>query len=127
MVVEYGQRHGNGRKVRVDALPEYLTFRDAGCDLSPTCVRCPLERCRYDEPGGARRLLQGSRNGAVCQRRAEGVAIDALALEFSLSRRSVFRILAAGREDEDRHRAQRKGRRREYTEPLPSRAAAPAG
>ncbi|MEX1253052.1 MAG: hypothetical protein WEE64_01795 [Dehalococcoidia bacterium] len=92
-------RHPNGRRVRVDALPEYLAFRDAGCDLSPTCLRCPLEHCRYDEPGGARKLLQGSRDGAVCQRRAEGAAIDVVASEFGLSRRSVFRILAAGREE----------------------------
>jgi hypothetical protein len=98
-VVEFDLRHTNGRKIRVDALPEYLTFRDVGCDLSPTCLRCPLEHCRYDEPGGARKLLQGSRDGAVCQRRAEGAGIDALATEFGLSRRSVFRILAAGREE----------------------------
>jgi hypothetical protein len=92
-----GPRHANGRKVRADALPEYLEYRDGGCDLSPTCLRCPLERCRYDEPGGARRLLQAPRDDALCRRRAEGVAIDALAAEFGLSRRTVFRVLAAGR------------------------------
>ncbi len=91
------ERHPDGRKVRSDALPEYLDYRDWGCDLAPSCLRCPLVRCRYDEPGGARRLLQGSRDAAVWHRRGEGVGIDALAQEFSLSRRSVFRILARGR------------------------------
>ena len=89
--------HDNGRKVRIDALPEHLEYRDTGCDLAPSCLRCPLARCRYDEPGGARKLLQGSRDEAVRHRRGEGVAIDALAGEFGISRRSVFRILAAGR------------------------------
>jgi hypothetical protein len=90
-------RHGNGRRVRIDALPEHLEYRDTGCTLAPSCLRCPLARCRYDEPGGARKLLQGSRDEVVRQRRAEGVAIDALARDFAISRRSVFRILAAGR------------------------------
>ncbi len=92
------ERHANGRKVRSDALPEHLEYRDGGCDLSPTCLRCPLERCRYDEPGGRRALITGSRDVAVCRRREEGSGIDLLAAEFGLSRRSVFRILARGRE-----------------------------
>ena len=90
-------RHPDGRKVRSDALPEHLDYRDQGCELAPSCLRCPLVRCRYDEPGGARKLLQGSRDEAVWHRRGEGVGIDALAQEFSLSRQSVFRILARGR------------------------------
>ena len=40
--------------VREDALPENQDFRDTGCSLSPRCLDCPLPRCRYDEPGGAR-------------------------------------------------------------------------
>ena len=87
------ERHPNGRKVRTDALPEHLEYRDSGCDLAPSCLRCPLVRCRYDEPGGARALLQSSRDEAVQRRREEGVGIDGLAAEFGLSRRSVFRIL----------------------------------
>ena len=96
--------HPDGRKVRSDALPEYLSYRDQGCDLAPSCLRCPLVRCRYDEPGGARKLLQGPRDEAVWYRRGEGVGIDALAQEFSLSRRSVFRILARGRANGARRR-----------------------
>ncbi len=92
------ERHSNGRKVRTDALPEHLEYRDSGCDLAPSCLRCPLVRCRYDEPGGARALLQSSRDEAVQRRKEEGVGIDGLAAEFDLSRRSVFRILARRRE-----------------------------
>lgn len=78
----------------MDALPEHLDYRDGGCDLAPSCLRCPLARCRYDEPGGARKLFQSSRDGAVRARRDEGIGINALAREFDISRRSVFRILA---------------------------------
>jgi hypothetical protein len=91
-------RHENGRRIRSDALPEHLEYRDTGCDLSPSCLRCPLARCRYDEPGGIRRLRSAPRDEAVLRRREEGVAINALAREFRLSRRTVFRILAKNRE-----------------------------
>ena len=97
LAVPVEERRANGRKVRSDALPEHLGYRDGGCELAPSCLRCPLVRCRYDEPGGARKLLQRPRDEAVWHRRGEGVGIDALAREFSLSRRSVFRILARGR------------------------------
>jgi hypothetical protein len=90
-------RHANGRRVRSDALPEHVEYRDTGCSLAPACVRCPLERCRYDEPGGARTVLQRPRDAALRLRREEGVAIDALAAEFGVSRRTVFRVLARGR------------------------------
>jgi hypothetical protein len=83
--------------VRLDALPEHLDYRDTGCELSPTCLRCPLARCRYDEPGGARRMLQSSRDVTVRSFREEGAGIDALAAQFGISRRSVFRILARAR------------------------------
>lgn len=97
IAIALAERHTNGRKVRSDALPEHLEYRDGGCDLAPSCLRCPLVRCRYDEPGGARRLLQEPRDEAVQRRREEGIAIDTVAREFGLSRRSVFRILARGR------------------------------
>jgi transposase-like protein len=83
--------------VRADALPEHLEYHDGGCSVSPTCLRCPLERCRYDEPGGVRTLLQRPRDEAVLRFRDEGLGINALAKQFGISRRSVFRILARGR------------------------------
>ncbi len=97
VTVAAAELHSNGRKIRSDALPEHLDYRDGGCELSPSCLRCPLVRCRYDEPGGARKLQQLSRDTAVQVRRQEGAGIDALAAEFDISRRSVFRSLARGR------------------------------
>ena len=42
------------RRPRADALPEHTRYRDDGCDLFTSCLTCPLPRCRYDVPGGAR-------------------------------------------------------------------------
>ena len=95
---QHPECHTSGRRIRRDALPEHVDFQDRGCELSPSCLRCPLALCRYDQPGGARKIRQDPRDEAICVRHAEGVAIDALASEFSISRRSVFRVLARGRE-----------------------------
>jgi Helix-turn-helix domain of resolvase len=93
---ERAERHVGGRKIRRDALPEHWDFEDGGCELAPACLRCPLEICRYDQPGGARVLRQTDRNETLRRFRAEGSSIDELALQYNLTRRSVFRILAKG-------------------------------
>lgn len=79
--------------MRTDALPEHLGYQDGGCEFSLTCLRCPLERCRYEERGASRRLRLTPRDRSLLQRRRDGAEVESLALEFGLSRRSVFRIL----------------------------------
>ena len=80
-----------------DALPEHLEWRDDGCEVSPHCLECPLPRCRYDEPGGLRGLLNESRNAEVLRARAGGYTVEEIATRFGISRRSVFRILRHAR------------------------------
>lgn len=96
LVVDQLQRHPNGRRVRFDALPEHLAYLDEGCDLAPSCLRCPFAVCRYDGPS-FRALRLMPRDEAIRQRRGEGAEIDVLAEDYGLSRRSVFRILVASR------------------------------
>ena len=82
------------RRVREDALPENLEYADSGCDLWDRCLTCPLPRCRYDEPGGARQLFLRERDREIARLyRGDGVSIDVLARRFGISRRSVFRSL----------------------------------
>jgi hypothetical protein len=86
------------RPARRDALPEHTHYVDTGCDLHPNCLTCPLVRCRYDEPGGARRLLSEARDKAILQMQRRGAPIDAIARRFRVSRRTVFRVLARARD-----------------------------
>jgi hypothetical protein len=86
----------DGRKMRRDARPDHVGYQDTGCVLSPSCLRCPLERCRYDQPGGVRKLRATDRDETLRRFYDEGTSIDALAARYDLSRRSVFRILAKG-------------------------------
>lgn len=85
------------RRARRDALPEHTQYTDTGCDVHPSCLTCPLVRCRYDEPGGARKVLSEDRDRAIVSMKREGVPVDAIALRFGVSRRTVFRALARGR------------------------------
>lgn len=108
---------------RRDALPEHMTYRDEGCELAPRCLACPLPRCKYDEPGGARRLRVETRDEAlVAAWRRERLSVNDLARRYGISRRSVFRILKAARTQQplpSSHRASASGRN--------GRAAAPSG
>ncbi|MGI8925815.1 MAG: helix-turn-helix domain-containing protein [Tepidiformaceae bacterium] len=83
---------------RIDALPEYSDYADTGCDLYPSCLHCPLPKCRYDDPGGAPAMLRTGRDASILRLAAEdGVTVDGLAQMFGLSRRTIFRVLRTGR------------------------------
>ncbi len=84
------------RKTRFDALPEHTNYADNGCDLYPSCLRCPLARCRYEDPGGARAMLRPSRDASI--RRLsyqQGMSVPQVAAALGVSRRTVFRVLSA--------------------------------
>ncbi|HMS59498.1 MAG TPA: helix-turn-helix domain-containing protein [Tepidiformaceae bacterium] len=86
------------RRPRIDALPEYIEYVDRGCDLYPSCLRCPLPRCRYEDPGGAAAMLRNGRDASIIRlSEQDGVSVDELARMFGLSRRTVFRVLRAAR------------------------------
>ncbi len=88
------------RRVREDALPEHIHYRDRGCEIQPSCLACPLLRCRYDEPGGARALFNLTRDREILHlRRRQGLPIATLAQRYRVSRRTVFRILRKGPHD----------------------------
>ena len=83
------------RRVRRDALPEEIKYRDDGCDIHPHCLTCPLPRCRYDEPGGVRAMLNAYRDEQIVALRHDGAPVDQIAERYRLSRRTVFRILSS--------------------------------
>jgi hypothetical protein len=83
------------RQVRSDALPEHLDYRDDGCDMFPSCLSCPLPRCRYDVPGGVRAMLNQERDHQIRVLREDaGLSVDDIAGRFQVSRRTVFRALS---------------------------------
>jgi hypothetical protein len=81
-----------------DLLPEHMNYRDDGCEVSPTCLNCPLPVCRYEVPGGLAALQRRPRDAELLALHMHGAGIDRLCDQFGLSRRSVFRIIAAARD-----------------------------
>ncbi len=82
---------------RSDALPEHTRYADSGCELYPSCLTCPLPKCRYDEPGGAAAMLRNGRDASILRLADEdGMTVDRLAEQFGVSRRTIFRVLHTG-------------------------------
>jgi hypothetical protein len=82
-------------RVRSDSLPEQTGYRDDGCDIHPHCLTCPLPRCRYEEPGGLKAMLNGIRDRHIVSLRSKGQSVEDIADQFGVSRRTIFRILTA--------------------------------
>lgn len=91
-------------RVRSDSLPEFTRYRDDGCSVSPSCLDCPLPRCRYEEPGGLRALLNEHRDRQILDLRRRGVSVEELADRFGVSRRTVFRVISAAARPAPRRR-----------------------
>lgn len=80
--------------VRRDTLPEHTDYRDTGCAVAPRCLRCPLPRCRYEEPRPVRGVSTLARDREIALlRRRHRAPIKLLAGAYGLDPRTIFRIL----------------------------------
>ena len=76
---------------------EQLEYKDEGCDLFPSCLHCPLPKCRYDE--ARRQTAKELRNKAMLRlHEIEGLNIEELAERFGVSKRTVYRIIGRNHE-----------------------------
>lgn len=73
--------------------PEEFNYPDLGCEFSPRCVDCPLERCRYDMSASMVKHMK------VLQRWDEieslvnqGISIPRVAIQVGISPRTIYRI-----------------------------------
>jgi len=86
---------------RADELVEHRIFNGPmwpdGCDLAPSCLACPFEKCRFDEPNGAQTMRARVTRERVMQATAEGLSPRATAAAAGVSLRTVFRLRSAAR------------------------------
>jgi len=81
----------------IERLPEMDMFRDNGCSSHPSCLTCPLPRCRYDDPGWLQREERENRDAEVLRLKVRHqLSVDQLANKFGVSTRTVHRILRRG-------------------------------
>lgn len=82
----------------IDALPEFFSYRDNGCEVSVSCLGCHLPRCKFDDPGWFRKAERDQRDTEVLRaRRSTGSSVPELARRFGVSQRTIHRILSAER------------------------------
>ena len=80
--------------IELDLLPEHLHYKDEGCEMSPSCLACPLASCVYDTPHGKQVLLKRRRNDEMARLyREEKLTYRELARLFKVSPRTVARVL----------------------------------
>jgi hypothetical protein len=86
-----------------DPLPDYVNYCDEGCALAPSCLKCPLPRCRHDEQPGGGRAATRLRDRALLQQRAlSGKSVAELAASFGISKRTVQRIIRRSSDEQNR-------------------------
>ena len=61
--------------VRSDTLPENTRYKDDGCDVSSTCLDCPLPLCKYDDPGWLQRESRRTRDDEIFGLREKRVPV----------------------------------------------------
>ena len=84
----------------MDVVPERFQYRDEGCELSSSCLRCPLPQCKYDDPGWYQREQRRERDCRVVEALwSGGLTVPEAAAHFALSQRTVFRILKRAAQD----------------------------
>lgn len=70
-------------------------YQDRGCEISPSCLDCPLPQCRYDDPVWFQRYRRMERDRVVWEAmQREGLPVTEAAERFSVTVRTIFRIKA---------------------------------
>lgn len=80
-------------KSSADQAAEYYHYEDTGCEVSSSCLNCPLPQCKYDDPvwfQRHRRLTRDLRVWSTMQ--SERLTADEAAQRFSVTVRTIFRI-----------------------------------
>lgn len=72
-------------------LPEHQVWVDDGCSVSPSCLNCPLPRCRYEETPEERQTELERKQNEVRQLRTAGVPREEVCRRFGISVRTYLR------------------------------------
>ena len=78
----------------IDVTPEFYHYEDTGCQISDSCLNCPLPRCKHDDPVWFQRNRRLARDFNVLMAiRMEQLTIEEASERFSVTERTIFRIL----------------------------------
>ena len=76
-----------------DSRPEFVHYKDEGCELAPSCLECPFEKCILEE-GGVATVRKKERNQEIKELANKGMGIPELADRFRVNIRTIKRVLS---------------------------------
>ena len=83
----------------MDPASEFYHYEDTGCEASESCLNCPLPRCKHDDPAWYQRNRRRAKDFQVMYAmQLEGLSMEEAAERFSVTVRTIFRILQRCRE-----------------------------
>ena len=89
----YHRSHRRRHEPVLDGLPEQMHYADTGCEVSISCLICPLPRCKFDDPVWYQSYRREGRDLQLIGARHEGLSVFQVAERFSVSPRTVHRAL----------------------------------
>ena len=79
---------------RSSGAPNSNYYKDEGCDISPSCLTCPLPQCKYDDPIWYQQYRRLAKDFEMWNTiRSESLTTDEAAERFSVTPRTIFRII----------------------------------
>ena len=79
---------------RGNEAPNSNYYKDEGCKISPSCLTCPLPQCKYDDPISFQRDRRLAKDFEMWNTiRSESLTTDEAAERFSVTKRTIFRII----------------------------------
>ncbi len=94
-------------------LVDAVDYRDEGCEFAASCLACPFDRCKYDDPAAFYKLDAARRDREIALLRREHHApIDMLMQTYGLSRRQIFRVLREYNGGREKKRKASSGKRK---------------
>lgn len=82
------------RRATTDDVSEFCHYEDTGCEASDSCLDCPLPLCKYDDPAWYQRNRRLARDFRIMRVMAqESLSIEETAKRFSVTSRTIFRIM----------------------------------
>ena len=83
------------------SLDYYEKFhQDNGCEVSTSCLACPLPACKHDNPLFYQRWRRQVRDRHIVrQMKQRGLSVSRAALVFQVTERTIFRIIARVRKE----------------------------
>ena len=68
-------------------------WEDTGCEVSSTCLECPLSACRWDDPAEYNRLRRRQADSAIIHEMQRlGMSVEETAAKYGKTVRTIFRI-----------------------------------